>query len=415
MRGFVQACTDEASLKEMLAAGPTAVYAGFDPTADSLHLGHLVPIMALAHFQRAGHRSIVLVGGATGMVGDPSGKSDERSLLTAEQVAGNVACVKRQLERFIDFSGSNGAVLVDNNDWIGKMSFIDWLRDVGKYFTVNYMMAKDCVKRRLEGSDGISYTEFSYMTMQAYDFLHLHDAFGCRVQCGGSDQWGNITAGIDLVRKRREAAAFGLTFPLITTASGEKFGKSAGNAVWLDPRRTSPYRFYQYLLNTDDRDVERFLHLFTFVPCERIKETVDAHRASPEKREGQRLLAAELTRLVHGEPGLAAALEASAILFGKEAQGLTDDLIAQIAEDVPSTTLSMEKLVAGFEVTDFLQISGLCKSRGEARRLIEGGGAYLNNRRLDSVARVVTKGDLASQSALILRSGKKSYRVVLFR
>src|SRR5262249_21667922 len=268
-RGFVAQCSDE-GLRDHLASNRITVYCGFDPSAPSLHLGNLVPIMGLAHFQRAGHRVLEVVGGATGMIGDPSGKSEERNLLTAEQIAQNVASMRRQMERFLDFSGPNPAVIVNNHDWIGPMSFIDWLRDVGKYFTVNYMTAKESVKRRLESEQGISYTEFSYMTLQAYDFLHLFDHFGCTLQVGGSDQWGNITAGMDLIRKLRQGTAYALTFPLVTTAAGEKFGKSAGNAMWLDPAPTSPWDFYQYLVRQEDRDVIRFLNLFTFLPKDQI-------------------------------------------------------------------------------------------------------------------------------------------------
>ena len=298
-RGFIEQCSDK-GIESSLQNENVTLYVGFDPTADSLHLGHLVPLIAMAHLQRAGHQVLAIVGGATGMVGDPSGKSQERKLLTPEQVAHNVASIKKQMDKFLDFEGSHAARLLDNNDWISRMSFIDWLREVGKYFTVNYMLAKDSVKVRLGSEQGISYTEFSYMTMQAYDFLHLFDHYDCSLQCGGNDQWGNIAAGIDLVRRVRGQSIYGMTFPLVTSATGEKFGKSAGSAVWLDPDRTKPYQFYQYWMRTDDRDVERYLMLFTFLRMTDIRALHAAHQHAPERREAQRVLAAEVTRIVHG-------------------------------------------------------------------------------------------------------------------
>src|SRR5579862_4186409 len=288
-RGLVAQSTDP-ELGELLGRERLTIYVGFDPTASSLHLGNLVPIMSLAHFQRAGHKVIALVGGATAMVGDPSGRSDERNLLTIEQVKQNALGVREQLSRFLDFDGPNAAVMVDNYDWTAPMSFIDWLRDVGKYFTVNYMVAKESVKSRMQAEAGISFTEFSYMTMQAFDFLHLHDHYGCRLQGGGSDQWGNITAGIDLIRRLRQQQAYGLTFPLITTASGAKFGKSAGNALWLDGGRTSPWEFYQYLVRQDDRDVARFLRIYTFLPDAELAELDEQIAAHPEQRAAQKAL-----------------------------------------------------------------------------------------------------------------------------
>ncbi len=412
-RGFIEAVTD-AGLGQYLAANQVTLYAGFDPSADSLHLGHLLPIMALAHFQRAGHLVLLVVGGATGMIGDPSGRSDERNLLTPDEVAENVKAVRKQLERFLAFTGENPAQLLDNLDWIGKLSFIDWLREVGKHFNVNQMLAKESVKSRLGAENGISYTEFSYMTMQAYDFRYLFDHHNCTLQVGGSDQWGNITAGIELTRKTRGQQVYGITFPLITTASGEKFGKSAGNAVWLDPARTSPYKFYQYWINTEDADVERYLKYFSFLELAEIGKITTAHAEEPHQRTGQKRLAAEMTRLVHGDTGLATAEKATQVLFGGDVAGLTDADLLDICADVPATPVGRDALEAGIGLLDLLTRTGLCKSKSEARRLIEGGGAYLNNQRLSDIELVVTPEHRASQSCLLLRTGKKNYHLVRF-
>ncbi|PLX43112.1 MAG: tyrosine--tRNA ligase [Deltaproteobacteria bacterium] len=412
-RGLISQCTDE-ELRDKLIKEKCTVYIGFDPTADSLHLGSMVPIMVLAHYQRSGHTAIALVGGATGMVGDPSGKSEERNLLTAEQVKENVAGIRKQLSHFLDFDGDNPALLLDNHDWIGPMSFIDWLRDVGKYFNLNVMLGKESVKARLASDAGLSYTEFSYQTMQAYDFLHLFDHHGCTIQGGGSDQWGNITAGIDLIRKARGKSAYGLTSPLITTAKGEKFGKSAGNAIWLDPNRTSPYKYYQYWINTDDRDVERYLKFFTFLPIEEIEEIMRAHEEAPGRREAQRRLAIESTTLVHGQEGLDKALRASQVLFGGEIDGMSDGELSEIFADVPSIEIGRERLNDGIGLIDLLHEAGACKSKGEARRDITGGGIYINNERQGDIERVVTEDDLATETILVLRKGKKNYRMVRF-
>jgi tyrosyl-tRNA synthetase len=409
-RGFISQCSDE-GLRDHLARNRVTVYAGFDPTAPSLHLGHLVPIMALAHFQRAGHRVLQVVGGATGMIGDPSGRSDERNLLTAEQIASNVASVRRQMERFLDFGGDNPATILNNYDWIGGMTFIDWLRDVGKFFTVNYMTAKESVKRRLEGEQGISYTEFSYMTLQAYDYLHLFDRHGCTLQVGGSDQWGNITAGMDLIRKLRQGTAHALTFPLVTTSSGEKFGKSAGNAVWLDPALTSPWDFYQYLVRQEDRDVIRFLNFYTFLPGERIAALAEEVRTAPERREAQKVLASEVTRIVHGEAVAAEMARAAEIVYHSEIKDLSDQTLAAVFASVPSTEVSAAELDAGLDVVALLARAGLAASKGEARRLIKSGGVYVNNVRVDGEIRL-GRGHLASPSFIVLRSGKKNYHLV---
>jgi tyrosyl-tRNA synthetase len=412
-RGFVSQCSDE-GLRDHLARNRLTVYAGFDPTAPSLHLGHLVPIMALAHFQKAGHRVLQVVGGATGMIGDPSGRSDERNLLTAEQIARNVASVRCQMERFLDFGGDNPATILNNYDWIGGMTFIDWLRDVGKFFTVNYMTAKESVKRRLEGEQGISYTEFSYMTLQAYDYLHLYDRHGCTLQVGGSDQWGNITAGMDLIRKLRQGTAHALTFPLVTTSTGEKFGKSAGNAVWLDPALTSPWDFYQYLVRQEDRDVIRFLNFYTFLPRERIEALAEQVRTAPERREAQKMLASEVTRIVHGEAVATEMLRAAEIVYHAEIKDLSDQTLAAVFASVPSTEVTWSELDAGLDLIALLARAGLAASKGEARRLIKSGGVYVNNVRADGEIKL-GRHHLASESFIVLRSGKKNYHLVRAR
>jgi tyrosyl-tRNA synthetase len=398
-RGLIAQSTDP-GLGELLSKERFTMYVGFDPTSASLHLGNLVPIVAMAHFQRAGHKVLALVGGATAMVGDPSGRSDERNLLTIEQVKQNAQGVRQQLSRFLDFDGPNAAVMVDNYDWTSKMSFIDWLRDVGKYFTVNYMVAKESVKSRMQSEQGISYTEFSYMTMQAYDFLHLHDAYGCRLQGGGSDQWGNITAGTDLIRRLRQTQAYGLTFPLITTASGAKFGKSAGNAIWLDSARTSPWDFYQYLVRQEDRDVPRFLRLYTFLPEERIAELEQELATRPEKRVAQKALAYEVTAIVHGADVAREMQEQAENLYGaQKAAGAARIVKAEIAAS---------QLDSGMDIVELMMVAGMAKSKGEARRLLEGGGVYVSESRV-AVGAKITREHVSAESLIELRSGKKNY------
>jgi tyrosyl-tRNA synthetase len=409
-RGMIEQVTNRAALEELLAKPGQAIYVGFDPTADSLHVGHFLPVLMLARFQRAGHRPIVLVGGATGMIGDPSGRGTERQLLTAEDVAQNCAALRGQLSRFVSFEGENGALLVDNADWTRPVSYLDWLRTVGKHFTINYMMAKESVRRRLEDREqGISYTEFSYMLLQANDFLHLFDHHNCTIQAGGSDQWGNITAGTELIRKVRAREAFGITFPLLETSSGEKFGKSAGNAVWLDPKRTSPYQFYQFWIRTDDRDVERMLRLFTFLEMAEIDTIIEQHKTAPEQRAAQRKLAEEMTRIVHGDEQLKSAMNASEALFGGEVSGLSDSDLVDIFADVPSFIVPAASLDAGMKIADVLVAAGAAKSKGEAQRLVQGGGVYINNKRIEGASTVVERRDLASESMFVVRTGKKSY------
>lgn len=409
-RGFVASCTSDC-LATVLRAGPVTLYVGFDPTADSLHMGHLVPIMALSHFQQAGHRVLLVVGGATGMIGDPSGRSDERNLLGPEQIAANVEAIKPQFSRFLRFDGPNPAILVNNYDWIAKMSFIDWLREIGKHFTVNYMLSKESVCSRLESEQGITFTEFSYMTMQAYDFLHLFDAFGCVLQCGGTDQWGNITAGIELIRKLRQTETYGLTCPLVTTAGGEKFGKSQGNAVWLDRRRTTPWDLYQYLIRQDDRDVIRFLKLYTYLPLDQISALERAVVERPENREAQGTLAREVTRMLHGEATAAEVAKAAHSVFYSDISGLTDETLAAAFAEVPQSEVALPELQLGMPLTDLLPRIGMVGSKGEAKRLLTAGGVYVNNRRVGETT-VVTDRDLASESLLVIRTGKKTYHLI---
>ncbi|HEX9659256.1 MAG TPA: tyrosine--tRNA ligase [Rhodothermales bacterium] len=411
-RGMVAQLTKPDELARLLSSGPQSIYVGFDPTASSLHVGHLLPVMALGHMQRHGHRPIVLLGGATGMIGDPSGRSSERVLLTLEKVRGNARSIRQQLERFLRFEGEDAALMVNNHDWIGEISHLQWLRDVGKHFTVNYMLGKDSVRSRLSDStSGLSYTEFSYMLLQAYDFLHLATHQGCRIQGGGDDQWGNITAGIELVRRVRGERVFGITFPLLTTASGEKFGKSAGNAVWLDPSLTSPYRFYQYWLNTDDRDVERLLKLFTFAPLDELEDVVATHAQSPGRRRAQRRLAGEVTRLIHGEEARDRAERASLALFGGDLTTLDRNELRDVFGEAPTATLDRDRLAGGLDAVTLLALTETTSSKGEARRLISSGGAYLNNQRIQE-GQTINEEQLLHGEMLILRTGKKNYRLV---
>ncbi len=409
-RGFVCQVSDEARVRELLGGPRVTVYVGFDPSASSLHLGSMVPMMALKHLQRAGHRVVALVGGATGMIGDPSGRSEERSLLDPERLAANVAGVRAVLARFLD-DPSNPPLLVDNADWIGPMSFVEWLRDVGKHFTVNYMLAKDSVRSRLASESGISYTEFSYMTLQAYDFLHLFDAEGCVLQAGGSDQWGNITAGIELIRKLRGAAACGLTFPLLTTVTGEKFGKSAGNAIWLDRERTRPWDMFQFLVRQDDRDVVRLLRLLTFLPADEVVRLEASLSSDPGARAAHRALAVEVTALVHGRAVAEELLRAADTVYYSEIRDLSDETLSSVLADAPSVDVTRAELTSGLGLVDLLVRSGLAASKGAARRLLDQGGVYVNNVRVES-ATVVGPAHLASPSFLVLRSGKKNQCLV---
>jgi tyrosyl-tRNA synthetase len=411
-RGMVHSHVD--GVQDMLAREKVTVYNGFDATADSLHIGHLVPLLALARLQRYGHYPIALAGGGTSMIGDPSGKSAERQLLTRDQVNANVDCIKQQLAHFLDFEAkTNPARVLNNADWLMDFNLISFLRDVGKYFTVNYMMTKDSVRNRLEREDGISFTEFSYMLLQSYDFLHLYEAEGCRLQTGGSDQWGNITAGVELIRRVKGQSAYGMVYPLITKSDGTKFGKTESGSVWLSAERTSPYRFYQFWLNTDDRDVAAYLKYFTFLPQNEIAELESYVQERPEQREAQRRLAQEMTGIVHGQSGLSSAEQASQVLFGGEVSGLSAAEIEDIFADVPSSTLDKERLSGeGLSLIDLLTDSGVVKSKGEARRAISEGGVYLNNHRVSEAAQTVSLNDLMQGHFIILRRGKKNYHLI---
>ncbi len=418
-RGLVYDATP--GLRELLDREKLTAYIGFDPTAASLHVGSLLPIMGLARLQRHGHSPIAIAGGGTGMIGDPSGKTQERQLLTPEKVEENLAGIRGQLARFLDFdAAANPARIVNNADWLATIPLIDFLRDVGKHFSVNAMMAKESVRRRLEGEEGLSYTEFSYMLLQAYDFLVLYDRYGCRLQMGGSDQWGNITAGADLIRRLRgESAAtagklaHGLVFPLVTTAAGVKFGKTEAGTVWLDPRLTSPFRFYQFWINTDDRDAVPYLKSFTWLSQDEIAELGEALATAPQERAAQRRLAREMTRMLHGETALAKAERASAVLFGEEISELQPGDVLDIFADVPSVTLARPRLDGdGLPLADLLVASGLVPSKGEARRSIQGGGVYLNNRRVGEEKKAVTLADSIAGEVLVLRKGKREYRLV---
>jgi tyrosyl-tRNA synthetase len=415
-RGLIHQTTDDEKLPGWLSEKPRTLYAGFDPTASSLHVGHLVALMILRRFQQAGHRPIAVVGGATGMIGDPSGKSEERKLLSLDELRANVSAIETQMASFLDFHrGPGPAVLVNNYDWISRFSYLDFLRDVGKNFPVNVMLSKDSVRARLERTDiGLSYTEFSYMLLQAYDFVHLHDHHGCELQVGGSDQWGNITAGIDLARRMRGVQLYGITTPLLTKSDGTKMGKTEAGALWLSPQRTSPYQFYQYWINVDDADAGKCLRYFTDLTREEIESLDEARGRQPERRESQRRLAEEITRLVHGQAGLQKAERASQILFGAEIDALSDLELAEIFADVPSEKMPRATLGAGFNIVDALVSARLAKSKGEARRTVEQGGAYVNNRRVDSIDRQLTAADLASETVMVLRSGKKKYALLRF-
>ncbi len=412
-RGLVYDHTE--SVPEVLAKEKVTVYNGFDPSADSLHIGNLVPLMVMARLQRFGHTPILLAGGGTGMIGDPSGRSSERNLLSLEELEANLAKVKQQLASVLDFEvKGNTAVMVNNADWLSQVSLLDFLRDTGKHFTVNYMLAKDSVKSRIQRDDGISYTEFSYMLLQAYDYLHLHDTYGCSLQCGGSDQWGNIIAGVELIRRVRGVKVNAMVFPLVTQADGSKFGKTAaGTNAWLDPKRTSPYRFYQFWLNSDDADAINYLRYFTWLTEEEIAEYQHILFERPEKREAQRRLAQEVTRMIHGETAVYKAEQAAQVLFGGDLDGLDAADIQDIFADVPSSELPRSALDGdGLLVADLLAQSGLAQSKGDARRTIQGGGVYLNNRRVEEQNQAVTAVDAIEGQFLILRKGRKAYHLV---
>jgi tyrosyl-tRNA synthetase len=415
-RGFIQDITDEPALREVLDGERVTLYVGFDPTASSLHIGNLVGIMAMAWFQRLGHRPIAVAGGGTGRIGDPSGRDDEREFLGEDQIAANLERLKEQLGRVLDISSPEQGLVVDNYDWLQGVGYIRMLRDVGKHFSVNQMIARESVRRRLEEREqGISYTEFSYAILQAYDFAHLYATEGCRLQGGGSDQWGNVTAGVDLTRRLHDAEVFGFTWPLIERSDGRKFSKSTGTAVWLAADETSPYAYYQWFLNVPDEDVERFLMIFTFLPLEEIARLVAETAADPAGRAGHRALAREATRIVHGDDAVETAERAARILFGDEPFiDLDDRTLAEAFEAAPSVILAASDLDAGIGLLALMVSAGAAKSNGEARRLVDQGGVRLNNAVVDDSARIIGRDDLASETTLVLRVGKKRYFLVRF-
>ncbi len=414
-RGLIADCTDTPELTKRIQQGPVTLYCGFDPTADSLHIGNLVPLLGLRRFQRAGHCPIALAGGATGLIGDPSGRTSERQLLTADALQHNIARVKEQLSRLLDFeTGPFQARLLDNAEWIAPITFLDFLRDVGKHFSVNMMIGKESVRARMsERESGISYTEFSYMLIQAYDFYHLRREHNCELQVGGSDQWGNITAGIDLCRKRLGKQVWGLTFPLVTASDGSKFGKSVEGAIWLDRSKTSVYRFYQYFIQTDDRDVIRFLKYFTFLSPEEIDDLARKHDERPEQRDAHKALAREVTSLIHGDQATRDAIGASEILFGGGLENVSEASFREVVAEAPVHTVTADTFAGdGTPLADLLAKSGLSPSKGQARKEIQQGGIYVNNVRSPDLQRHLTGADLLFDKYVLLRKGKRNYLVL---
>ena len=416
-RGFIEQTTHDQELQEYIDQGNTTCYIGFDPTASSLHIGSLVPIMSLAHMQRHGHRPIALVGGGTGLVGDPSGKTEMRKLLTPETIEENAQGLKKQLSHFLDFSDGK-AIMLNNADWLTKLGYISFLRDVGRHFSVNRMIKAESCKIRLESEDGLSFIEFNYMVLQAYDFLELFKSQGCRLQMGGSDQWGNIVAGVELIRRMQQKTAFGVTFPLITTSSGEKMGKTAKGAIWLDPERTSPYEYYQYWVNTDDRDVARFLALFTFLPMDEIR-AIESLQGS-DLNSAKVVLAFETTLLAHGREEALKAYQAAVSMFGE--RSIPDHILPsssvprraadQADASVPYTYIEADRLKAGIPAFKLFHDAGLASSGGAARRLIQQGGAYVNGQRIEAFDQLITGQDLDADNTIVLRSGKKRFHKI---
>lgn len=406
-RGLINQMTDEEGLQKLLNEESVSLYCGFDPTGDSLHIGHLLPVLMLKRFQVAGHKPIGVVGGATGMIGDPSGKKAERTLNTTETVQMYSERIRTQLLPFLSFEGENAAKVVNNFDWTGDLDVITFLRDIGKNFGLNYMLAKDSVASRLDA--GISFTEFSYMILQSYDFLKLYQDHNCKLQIGGSDQWGNITAGMELIRKTEEdSKAFGLTVPLVTKADGSKFGKTEGGAVWLDPEKTTPYEFYQFWINTDDRDVVKYLKYFTFLSKEEILELEKQFNEAPEQRVAQKALAAEVTKLVHGEKALDQAIKITEALFSGSVKELTADEIKQGFKDVPSFALNEAEM----GLVDLLVAAKISPSKRQAREDVQNGAVYVNGDRIQDVAKVLSKLDAIEEQFIIIRRGKKKYHLI---
>mgnify|MGYP001178548907 FL=1 len=416
-RGLFQDSTDKEQMQKRLADSPITLYCGFDPTADSLHLGHLVPLLTLRRFQDAGHRPIALAGGATGMVGDPSGRSEERNLLDQNELSSNVAAVAAQLKSFLRFDAElkkdgTAALLVDNREWTVEVNILDFLRDVGKHVTVGTMLAKESVKARLSSDQGLSFTEFSYMLLQANDFFELHENYGCEMQIGGSDQWGNITAGIDMIRRRSSSTAYGLTVPLVTRSDGAKFGKTAEGTVWLDPKRTLPYELHQYLINIDDRDVEKLLLQLTLVSVQEISELMNEHLKSPEERIAQQRLATEVCRLVHGDAEAEQAVLATRGLFGNDSD--LENSLESLRGAIPETEVQVSELKKGNEsLIDVLVLSGLCSSRGDARRTISAGGISVNGARQSNDAVSLPKEVLVDAEYVLIQKGKKNRHLLV--
>jgi tyrosyl-tRNA synthetase len=408
-RGFAPEMTNPA-LRDLLDKEPITAYIGFDPTAPSLHIGSLKQIMLLAQLQRHGHRPLPLVGGGTGMIGDPSGKTKERQLLSKDDIQFNLNGIRGQLERFLDFSaGQNAAVIVNNADWLCQFTFVDFLRDVGKHFRVGEMLGKESVRVRIQSDEGMSFTEFCYSLLQSYDFLHLYEHYNCVLQMGGSDQWGNITAGIELVRKLRGGTAYGITTPLVVTATGQKFGKTEAGTIWLAADRTSPYEFYQYWFRTDDRDVIPFLKIFTFLPLDEIAELERSLALEPEKRIAQQRLAKEVTELVHGESISTLTASVSGSVFESGGKPLAFEDLKSVMPDISAKVLPKARLESGVALLDLMVEQGAAKSKSEARRLIIQGGVYVNDVRVDSEDRIVSMADVLPDSMIMLRTGKKNY------
>lgn len=411
-RGLVYDFVD--GVQDLLFREKVVIYNGFDATADSLHVGHMVPLIALARLQRFGHHPIALAGGGTSLIGDPSGKRSERPLLTSEVIFANVEAIKPQLAHLLDFEvKSNPARVMNNADWLEPLNLIKFMRDIGKHFTVNYMVAKDSVRSRLDSEEGLSFTEFSYMLLQSYDFLHLFSTLNCQLQTGGSDQWGNITAGVELIRRIKGQTAYGMVYPLITKADGTKFGKTETGTIWLSAKRTSPYKFFQFWLNTDDRDVVNYLKFFTWLNETEITELENELATKPEQRAAQRRLAREMTRRLHDESGLQKAEQAAQVLFGGELTGLSTTEIEEIFEDVPSSSLNKSFLEGtGTNILDILSTVGVTTSKGDARRSVEEGGIYLNNQRVIDARQQITLSDSIGGNFLILRKGRKNFTLV---
>ena len=410
--------------EELLAKGQTTAYVGIDPTADSLHVGHLVSVMMMKHFQMAGHKPIFIIGGATGMTGDPSGKSQERNLLDEETIRKNMAGIKAQLSRFIDFNStaSNAAIMLNNYDWMKQFSFLDFIREIGKHITVNYMMAKDSVKKRLssESAQGMSFTEFTYQLVQGYDFLHLRKNYGCMLQMGGSDQWGNITTGGELIRRKEGLDAYGLTWPLMTKSDGKKFGKTESGNIWLDPERTSPYKFYQFWLNTTDEDAARYVKIFTILPPARIDALIAEHREAPHLRKLQKTLAKEITCLIHGEEAYNLALEASQILFGNATsetlRKIDENTFLSVFEGVPQYEIAAADLKAGISIVDFLaDKTAIMSSKGEARRALKSNAIGINKEKVQGEETIIGESHLIDGKYILAQSGKKNYFLVIVK